>query len=76
MRDEAHRFAINAHRQKRAKAIKRSVLDEILGVGKLRKRELLNHFGGPEFVAQAGVADLERVKGNSKNLAKTVTICK
>ena len=72
LRDEAHRFAINAHRQKRAKGIKRSVLDEISGVGKSRKRELLNHFGGPEFIAQAGVADLERVNGISKSLAKKI----
>ncbi len=69
LRDEAHRFAIGTHRNKRSKAISRSVLDEIPGVGGGRKKALLHHFGGPDAVTQAGRADLEAVKGISKALA-------
>ncbi len=69
LRDEAHRFAIGTHRAKRSKAISRSVLDEIPGVGANRKKALLHHFGGPDSVTQAGRTDLEAVKGISKALA-------
>jgi excinuclease ABC subunit C len=72
LRDEAHRFAIGAHRQKRAKAITGSPLDEIPGVGARRKRALLHHFGSARQVAAAGLADLERVEGISKTVAKKV----
>jgi excinuclease ABC subunit C len=72
LRDEAHRFAIGAHRQKRAMAITGSPLDEIPGVGARRKRALLHHFGSARGVAAAGLADLERVAGISKTVAKKV----
>jgi excinuclease ABC subunit C len=72
LRDEAHRFAIGAHRQKRAKAITGSPLDEIPGIGARRKRALLHHFGSARGVSTAGLADLERVEGISKTVAKKV----
>src|SRR5579864_1952872 len=72
LRDEAHRFAIGAHRQKRAKAITGSPLDEIPGIGARRKRALLHHFGSARGVAAAGLTDLERVEGISKTVAKKV----
>jgi excinuclease ABC subunit C len=72
LRDEAHRFAIGAHRAKRAKAITGSPLDEIAGIGAKRKRALLHHFGSARGVATAGLTDLERVEGISKTVAKKV----
>ncbi len=72
LRDEAHRFAIGAHRAKRSKAIGRSVLDEIQGIGANRKRALLHHFGSARNVAGAGLADLEAVDGISRTVAKKI----
>ncbi|MFQ5985291.1 MAG: excinuclease ABC subunit UvrC, partial [Alphaproteobacteria bacterium] len=72
LRDEAHRFAIGGHRTKRSKAIGRSLLDDISGVGRKRKRALLHHFGSARAVAQAGLADLEQVEGISKAVARLV----
>ena len=72
LRDEAHRFAIGAHRAKRAKAIGRSPLDEIPGIGAKRKHALLHHFGSARAVARAGLAEIERVTGISKTVAKKV----
>ena len=72
LRDEAHRFAIGTHRAKRQKAIGASPLDEIPGVGARRKRALLHHFGSARGVSQAGLADLERVEGISRAVAKKV----
>jgi excinuclease ABC subunit C len=72
LRDEAHRFAIGAHRAKRAKAIGRSPLDEIPGIGARRKHALLRHFGSARAVARAGLAEIERVTGISKTVAKKV----
>jgi excinuclease ABC subunit C len=72
LRDEAHRFAIGAHRAKRAKAIGRSPLDEIPGIGAKRKHALLHHFGSARAVARAGLAEIERVGGISKTVAKKV----
>ena len=69
LRDEAHRFANSAHRQKRSRALSRSILDDIPGVGARRKKALLHHFGGPNAVSQAGRVDLEAVDGISKTLA-------
>src|SRR5699024_9464162 len=63
IRDEAHRFAIAAHRGQRSKARKGSVLDAIDGLGPKRRKQLLQAFGGPRQVARAGVADLARVEG-------------
>ena len=72
LRDEAHRFAIGTHRAKRAKAIGASPLDEIAGIGARRKKALLHHFGSARGVARAGLADLERVHGISKTVAKKI----
>jgi excinuclease ABC subunit C len=72
LRDEAHRFAIGAHRTRRANAIGRSPLDEIAGIGSRRKQALLHHFGSARAVARAGIAEIERVTGISKAVAKKV----
>jgi len=72
LRDEAHRFAINAHRTRRRKTIYSSLLDEVPGIGPGRKRALLNHFGSASAVKGAGVKDLEAVKGISKAIAETI----
>jgi excinuclease ABC subunit C len=72
LRDEAHRFAIATHRAKRTKALGRSPLDEIEGVGVRRKQALLHHFGSARAVARAGLGDLERVSGISKTVAKKI----
>jgi excinuclease ABC subunit C len=72
LRDEAHRFAIGAHRARREKAIRGSPLDEIAGIGARRKQALLHHFGSARSVARAGVAEIERVSGISKAVAKKV----
>lgn len=72
IRDEAHRFAIGAHRTRRSKAIGKSVLDDIPGVGARRKKALLHHFGDSKSVAQAGKSDLAAVEGISKSLAAKV----
>ena len=58
LRDEAHRFAIGAHRAKRAKKISVNPLDEIPGIGPTRKRALLKHFGSAKAVSRAAVGDL------------------
>ena len=72
LRDEAHRFAIGAHRQKRSKAVGATPLDEIPGVGPGRKQKLLGHFGSAKAVARAGLADLKAVDGISEALAETI----
>ena len=72
LRDEAHRFAIGAHRTRREKAIRGSPLDEIPGIGARRKQALLHQFGSARSVARAGIAEIERVPGISKAVAKKV----
>ena len=72
IRDESHRFAITAHRQRRGKKRKESVLDEIDGVGPKRKRALLRHFGGSQQIASAGVEELAKVEGISLRLANHI----
>ena len=72
MRDEAHRFAIGAHRAKRAKAVGATPLDEIAGVGTTRKRALLTHFGSAKAVARANLSDLRAVDGISETLAEKI----
>jgi len=72
LRDEAHRFAIGAHRARRGKAQTRSGLDDIPTVGGKRKKALLHHFGSAKAVAEAGLADLEAVEGVSKATAKRI----
>ncbi|MEM1164232.1 MAG: helix-hairpin-helix domain-containing protein, partial [Pseudomonadota bacterium] len=72
LRDEAHRFAIGAHRAKRAKSNMANPLDDIPGVGATRKRALLAHFGSAKAVARANLADLKAVDGISDAMAETV----
>jgi excinuclease ABC subunit C len=72
LRDEAHRFAIGAHRAKRAKGIGATPLDDVPGVGAGRKRALLAHFGSAKAVSRANLADLKAVDGISDSLAETI----
>lgn len=72
IRDEAHRFAITGHRQRRARARKVSVLEEIPGIGSRRRQALLKHLGGIQEVNRAGVDDLSRVPGISPALAHRI----
>jgi excinuclease ABC subunit C len=72
IRDESHRFAITGHRAKRQKASKKSVLEEIEGVGAKKRQALLTHLGGIQEVNKADIADLEKVPGISKVLAKNI----
>ena len=72
LRDEVHRFAIGAHRAKRAKAVSATPLDDIPGVGATRKRALLAHFGSAKAVARAGLEDLQAVGGISAAMAQVV----
>ncbi|MEO1275198.1 MAG: helix-hairpin-helix domain-containing protein, partial [Pseudomonadota bacterium] len=72
LRDEAHRFAIGAHRQKRAKAQTVTTLDEVPGIGPARKRALLARFGSAKAVSRAGLSDLKAVEGISDSMAETI----
>lgn len=72
IRDEAHRFAIGTHRQKRQKALHQSRLDDVPGIGAQRKKLLLNHFGSVKNVARAAISDLERVEGISRTVAEKI----
>ena len=72
LRDEAHRWAIGAHRAKRAKAVSATPLDDIPGVGATRKKALLAHFGSAKAVARAGLPDLMAVEGISATMAQTI----
>ena len=66
LRDEAHRFAIGAHRTRRAMDLKKNPLDEIEGVGPGRKRALLHAFGSANGVSRASASDLAKVEGVSE----------
>ncbi len=72
LRDEAHRFAIGSHRQKRSKKIKKSILDDLPGIGPGRKKALLLHFGSARAVEAAALSDLEKVTGISHHLARVI----
>ena len=72
LRDEAHRFAISTHRAKRKKNLSKSLLDQIQGIGKQRKRALLNHFGSARAVESASFDDLKSVEGIEDNIAKKI----
>ncbi|NUB46622.1 excinuclease ABC subunit UvrC [Fertoebacter nigrum] len=72
LRDEAHRWAIGAHRAKRAKAVSATPLDDIPGVGAARKKALLAHFGSAKAVARAGLGDLQAVEGISATMAQSI----
>jgi excinuclease ABC subunit C len=73
LRDEAHRWAIGAHRAKRSKAISATPLDDVPGIGAVRKRALLAHFGSAKAVARAGLPDLMAVPGISEAMAQQIS---
>ena len=72
LRDEAHRFAIGAHRTRRTMEMKRNPLDEIEGIGAARKRALLHAFGSARGVSRADSADLMKVEGVSQAMAQRI----
>jgi len=72
VRDEAHRFAISGHRNRREKARRQSPLENIPGLGPKRRQNLIKHFGGIQGVKQAGVEDLAKIQGISRKLAQII----
>ena len=72
LRDEAHRFAIMSHRAKRNKSLSKSLLDQITGIGKQRKRSLLSHFGSARAVESASFEEIKSVQGIEDNIAKKI----
>ncbi len=72
LRDESHRFAISAHRAKRKKSISSSLLDQIEGIGSIRKRALLNHFGSARAVESASPDEIKSVEGIEEKVAKKI----
>tara|TARA_B100001057_G_scaffold203887_1_gene204610 strand:- start:1476 stop:3311 length:1836 start_codon:yes stop_codon:yes gene_type:complete len=72
IRDEAHRFAISAHRAKRKRGISKSMLDQIAGIGAVRKRALLNHFGSAKAVESASLDEIKSVNGVEAKVAKKI----
>ena len=71
LRDEAHRFAITSHKNRRSK-ISKSILDEIDGIGPNKKRDLLKYFGSSNQIKIAKLNEIEKVKGINKNIAKKI----
>ena len=72
IRDEAHRFAVSAHRLRRKKGLNRSLLDQIEGIGSIRKRALLNHFGSARAVESASLDEIKSVEGVEEKVAKKI----
>ncbi len=72
LRDEAHRFAVGSHRQRRSRDIREAGLQEIAGIGPTRKRALLRHFGTLKAIERASVADLSQVAGVSTETARRI----
>ena len=72
VRDEAHRFAIQGHRRKRARRHQESVLETVPGLGPAKRKALLQHFGGLQGVLRAGANDLAQVSGIGPVLARVI----
>jgi len=72
LRDEAHRFAVSSHRMKRKKSLTKSLLDQINGIGRTRKRALLNYFGSAKAIESASFDDLKKVEGIETSVAKKI----
>ena len=72
LRDESHRFAVSTHRARRSKNLSKSLLDQISGIGRGRKRALLNHFGSAKSVEVASFEDLKSVEGIEEKVAKKI----
>ena len=72
VRDEAHRFAITAHRRRRNIQSIRSIFNEISGIGSSRKKKLMNHFGTISKIKKVSIHQLHEVKGISRNLAEKI----
>ena len=72
LRDEAHRFAIGSHRQRRSRGLREGGLQEIAGVGPARKRALLNHFGTLKAIERASISDLAKAPGVSAETARRI----
>ena len=72
LRDESHRFAVSTHRARRSKNLSKSLLDQISGIGRGRKRALLNHFGSAKSVEAASFEDLKSVEGIEEKVAKKI----
>jgi excinuclease ABC subunit C len=72
MRDEAHRFAVGSHRQRRKRDIREAGLKEIAGIGPTRRRALLHHFGTLKAIERASVTDLTEVPGINAETARRI----
>jgi excinuclease ABC subunit C len=72
LRDEAHRFAIFSHRVKRKNTFTQSALDNIEGIGKTRKKILLNHFGSVKLIESASIEDMKKINGISDFVANKI----
>lgn len=72
LRDESHRFAIQAHRAKRSKSMIHSALDEVPGLGQRRRQDLLKHFGSLKKIRAASIDELQAVDGIGPKLAETI----